>query len=234
MKKDGLRKLYDRLTPEERFRLFVEAVARGDEAECRNLVKSCPRVIYEMYDKAYEDLVGASEKITMLVCLDLIPRVIKLRMLMVFSGVLASLRNACLYEAHFAYLRGRRRPGERARGGAHSKDHPRKQRNPDPEAADDLAKITSRVEEEWSVFEELVGRLEEDVRKEVLAKREAFSSFAREEMGVEPKTLIRAWFEPMLAEIEAVEDALDRTETNPQRLQGYASDLRRVWRRLVA
>jgi hypothetical protein len=64
------------------------------------------------------------------------------------------------------------------------------------------------------------------------ASKEAFARISQ--IGLEPKTLIKAWFEPILAEIEAVEDALDRTETNPQRLQEYASDLRQVWRKLVA
>jgi hypothetical protein len=233
MKKDGLTKFYDRLTLEERFKLLIEAIARGDETECRNLVKSCPRVIYEMNDLAYEDLVRASEKITTLVCLDLGPRLIKLRMFAGFSRVLASLRNTCLDEAHSAYFRGRAL-GEKAHRGANSKDHPRERRNPDPESADALGKITSCIEEEWSVFEVLVGRLEEAMRIEVLAMWEAFSGFSREEMGVEPKALIRAWFEPMLAEIEAVEDTLDTRETNPQRLQEYASDLRQLWRKLVA
>jgi len=233
MKKDGLTKLYDRLSPEERFKLLIEAIARGDETKCRNLVESCPRLIYEMNDMAYEDLVRASEKITTLVCLDLAPRLIKLRMFAGFSGVLASLRNACLDEAHSAYFRGRAL-GEKARRGPHSKYQPRERRNPDPETADALGKITSCIKEEWSVFEGLVGRLEEDMRIEVLAMWEAFSSFSREEMGAEPKTLIRVWFEPMLAEIEAVEGTLDTTETNPQRLQEYASDLWQLWRKLVA
>ena len=233
MKKDGLAKFYGRLTPEERFKLFIEAIARGDEVECRNLVKSCPRLTYEMNDMAYEDLVRASEKITTLLCLDLAPRLIKLRMFAGFSGVLVSLRNMCLDEAHSAYFRGRA-VGEKAHRGTSSKEHPRERRNPGPETADVLGKITSRIEGEWSVFEGLVGCLEEDMRIEVVAKWEAFSSFSREEMGVEPKTLIRAWFEPMLAEIEAVEETLDRTEMNPQRLQEYGSDLWQLWRKLVA
>jgi hypothetical protein len=233
MKKDGPTKFYDRLTPEERFKLVIEAIVRGDEIECRNLVKSCPRLIYEMNDLAYEDLVRASEKITTLVCLDLIPRLIKLRMLAGFSGVLASLRNTCLDEAHSAYFRGRAL-GEKAHRGTSSKEHPRERRKPEPETADALGKITSRIEEEWSVFAGLLGRLEEDMRIEGVTKWEAFSSFSREEMGVEPKTLIRAWFEPMLAEIEAVEETLDRTETNPRRLQEYASELWQLWRKLVA
>ena len=73
MKKDGLTKFYEYLTPEERFRLFIAARARADAGECRNLEKSCPRLIYEMNDTAYEDRVRASEKITTLTCLDLAP-----------------------------------------------------------------------------------------------------------------------------------------------------------------
>jgi hypothetical protein len=87
MKMDGFAKLYDRLTPEERFKLLIEAIVRGDETEYRNLERSCPRLIYEMNDMAYEDLVRASEKITTLVCLDLIPRLIKFRMFAGLSGV---------------------------------------------------------------------------------------------------------------------------------------------------
>jgi hypothetical protein len=228
MKKDGLAKFYEYLTPEERFKLLIEARAREDAGECRNLEKSCPILIYEMNDMAYEGLVRASEKITTLACLDLAPRLIKLRMLMAFSVGLAALRNICLDEAHSAYFRGRAL-GEKARRGAHSKDHPWEQRNPEPETVDALGKITSRIEEEWSVFEGLVGRLEEDMRIEVIVVWEAFSSFAREEMGLEPKTLIKAWFGPILAEIEAVEDILDTSEANPQRLQEYASTLRQLW-----
>ena len=40
MRKDGLRRHYDRLTPEERFRLDVSALARGDTAESERLVGS--------------------------------------------------------------------------------------------------------------------------------------------------------------------------------------------------
>ena len=231
MRKDGLAKHYDRLTPEERFRLFIEARARGDAGERRHLEKSCPRLIYEMNDKAYEDRVRASEEITTLVCLDLAPRLIKLRMLAAFSAVLAALRNICLDESHSAYLRARAL-GERARRSAHPKDYPRERRDPDLETADDLGKITSRIEDEWAVFVYHIGR-PEDMRIEVVAMWKAFSSFACEEIGLEPKTLVKAWFEPILPEIEAVEDTLDTTETNPQRLQEYASILRQLWSMLA-
>src|SRR5918994_3912097 len=40
--KKGLGRLYDRLTPEERFRLDVLALARGDEEESESLPATCP------------------------------------------------------------------------------------------------------------------------------------------------------------------------------------------------
>jgi hypothetical protein len=60
-----------------------------------------------------------------------------------------------------------------------------------------------------------------------------FASFDCEEIGLEPKTLVKAWFEPILPGIGAVEDTLDTTETKPQRLQEYASILRQLWSMLV-
>jgi hypothetical protein len=64
---------------------------------------------------------------------------------------------------------------------------------------------------------------------EVVAIWEAFSEFARTEIGVEPKTLMKAWFGPMLPEIEAVEEALNSTAMDPERVEEYRSILRRLW-----
>jgi hypothetical protein len=43
MSKNGLRRHYDRLTPEERFRLDVLAQARGDLEESERLTRTCQR-----------------------------------------------------------------------------------------------------------------------------------------------------------------------------------------------
>lgn len=42
MKKHIPEKLYSLLTGEERFRLNIEALCRGDEVEAKHLVQSCP------------------------------------------------------------------------------------------------------------------------------------------------------------------------------------------------
>lgn len=59
MKKLSTR-LYERLTPEERFRLALEAMARDDEQEMRRLAESCPKKTYTMRDADFIDLLEAS------------------------------------------------------------------------------------------------------------------------------------------------------------------------------
>jgi hypothetical protein len=51
--KKGLGLLNDRLTPEERFRLVVLAMARGDEEESERLTATCPRRDHIMKDRGF-------------------------------------------------------------------------------------------------------------------------------------------------------------------------------------
>jgi hypothetical protein len=68
VRKDGLGKLYDRLTSEERFRLVVEAEIREDKGESRRLVDSAPLCTCTQTDPAYTRRVRASHEITWAVC----------------------------------------------------------------------------------------------------------------------------------------------------------------------
>ena len=53
MSKNGLHRHYDKLTAEERFRLDVLAMARGDMKESERLVGSCPRESYTMNERGF-------------------------------------------------------------------------------------------------------------------------------------------------------------------------------------
>ena len=53
MSKNGLHKHYDKLEPEERFRLDVLATARGDDQESEQLVRTCNRRSYVMNDAGF-------------------------------------------------------------------------------------------------------------------------------------------------------------------------------------
>src|ERR671928_762367 len=114
MKKDGLGKLYDRLTPEERFRLVVEAEARSDGRETEWLVRSTPRYTYEEADPAYTGLARASKDLTWAVCLDLLPRLAKMRMARTFAEILPRVCGAYAKDARTSYLSGRREGAQKA------------------------------------------------------------------------------------------------------------------------
>jgi hypothetical protein len=62
--KKGLGHLYDRLTPEERFRLDVLALARGDEEESERLIRTCPRRGYTMNEWGFVGRWEAARKTT--------------------------------------------------------------------------------------------------------------------------------------------------------------------------
>ena len=81
MSKKGLGKLYDRLTPEERFRLDIEAHARGDERESQRLVDSCPIRNYNMTDWAFSGRWQTATEIVMAVCVDLSQHMSRLNMI---------------------------------------------------------------------------------------------------------------------------------------------------------
>ena len=53
MSRNGLHRHYNKLTAEERFRLDVLAMARGDLQESERLVSSCPRFSYTMTDRHF-------------------------------------------------------------------------------------------------------------------------------------------------------------------------------------
>jgi len=231
MRREGLAKFYDRLTPEERFRLLIEALVRGDEGEWRYLEKSCPKRIYEMSDVAYWHRVEASEEITLTVCLDLAPRLAKLKMLMAFNEALPLLQNNCIDEAHIAYFRGYVAGLKRIQRSANPEDDPQDLESPEIEHG--LSEITSNLAEGWREFTYLLEASQQDVLKEVMGMWEAFSSFSRAELGIESEKLIKVWLEPMWPEIEKLVSVSDLPVANEERVEEYASLLRRLWRELT-
>lgn len=63
MKSSTLNKYDAILTPDERFRLALAALARDDDAEVRRLVATCPRHTYTMADTAFWEQWRASDDV---------------------------------------------------------------------------------------------------------------------------------------------------------------------------
>ena len=113
--KKGLGRLYDRLTPEERFRLDVLAMARGDEEESERLTATCPRRDYTMNDWGFVGRWEAARELAMLAYVDVIRRLDKINMIAAFRSLFPYLSTISQNDAHLAYFEVTRR-GAATRG----------------------------------------------------------------------------------------------------------------------
>ena len=65
-----LTRLYDRLTPDERFLLTLAAKARGDKTESERLIRECPRRSYYVRDAEFDQRIEASQWLGLAVMTD--------------------------------------------------------------------------------------------------------------------------------------------------------------------
>ena len=240
MKKKGLGKLYDRFTPEERFRLDLEAMTRGDEEESRRLVDSCPRKSYTMTDIAFTDRWLGSELITLTMCIDFAQHLSKLRMVIAFREALPLTYNACEKQAILAYLDGYEAGARRAswEEAGMEGDPPRwsngDEEEEDPALEKALDAISDRIQGMSARF---MGLLEADLERHFAQEAktiwEAFGLFCREELEVEPEKLAAVWMGPALDEIKEHEETLESAEADAERVEEYRQALLGAWKKLL-
>ncbi len=70
MNGSSLAKLYDQFRPQERFALYLAALARGDETEAQRLLRTCPVLVYRETDGQFSDRVVRSEWLALAVMAD--------------------------------------------------------------------------------------------------------------------------------------------------------------------
>ena len=235
MKKNGLGKLYDRLTPKERFKLVMEAKIRGDTKESGQLVRSAPRYTYEQVDPAYADLVKASKDLTWTICLDLLQRLSSMRKARAFAEILPLACGTFAEDARDCYLRGRREGAERAwRAAGKEGDLPKGEPNGEGSGAKEaLERLSVRMEWASGGFADVAHKLELENAKSALTLWEAFGSFCREELGMEPKKLVRFWYEAALEEIEELGARREEIEVEWEDVEKTAATIEEGWRNLV-
>jgi hypothetical protein len=209
MNRKGLGKLYVKLTPVERFKLDIEAMARGDEEESRRLVETCPRRSYVMNDLGFAGRWDGAIQMTLVTLLDLRPVVAKLRMIAAFRAVFPYCRTFAQDDAHFAYFDGREGGSRRAweRAGMEREppgwedDEGTAEENADPAMEEDLEKISLRVEKSFDLIPGLLDRLERELAAEAVAVWEAYTQFCEEETGLGAEKVLRATFEQALQNV---------------------------------
>lgn len=222
MNVNALARHYDKFKPDERFRLVIEALARGDEQEADRLAAACPRKIYREVDAEYGERVRVSSEIISAVVLDLGPRLGKLRMIEAFREFLPVFLGRGVDVAAMAWLDGYRE----------GKNGRRKRDEDIVEAG--IEKALNDAEQATKRIPEVLEKLRDDVAAEIKAIWEGFSRFSKRELRLEPETVVSAWFAPALVHLHEVRDALDGVQPAPTFAEEYDASLTRIWRRLIA
>src|SRR5215208_5220372 len=104
--KKGLGRLYDRFTPEERFRLAVLALARGGEEESKRLTRTCPRRSYTMYDWRFVGRWETARELAMLAYMDVVRPLEKIKVIAAFRDAFPDLHMIRQDDLLSAYLDG--------------------------------------------------------------------------------------------------------------------------------
>jgi hypothetical protein len=229
MRKDKLGKFYDRLDPDERFRLGLKAAARGDEEDVERLRDTCPRETYTANDTAFTDRISGSLKMTMMLFEHLAPRLTKLRTLTAFRAALPYTFDNCINEARLAYLRGHEKGASRAWEAAGKNGNP-PIRLWKKAKLEDLHTIEGYFREKltFSLLDEVEGR-ERRTARVALTVWEAFAKVCNEHLQLEPETLLGAWCKSLLPKIEELETLPDPPEVDPKIFQEYEEAFKQVW-----
>lgn len=214
-KKNGVSKLYDRLTPEERFRLDVEAMARGDAGESELLTSTCPRRTYTMTDVGFSGRWDGAIQLTMAALMDLRQSTTKLRMVDAFRVVLPYAEQLAQNSAAEAYFEAREDDSSEAG------------------VDEDLERIEARIKEDGRFIPELLERLERQLAAKGLAVWQAFSLLCEEEIGISPEKLLGATFPPALEDVGWFRQLCERLqlEAEAAEVEEYHECMRSHWRR---
>jgi hypothetical protein len=223
--KNGLGKLYDRLTPEERFRLDVLATARGDKEESEHLTSTCPKRTYTMNEVGFTGRWHGAVELTFINLLDLRASMDKVQMIDAFRVAFPYLRTVWKDDTHDAYFEGHRSGSSHAWKVAGREGEPpgwegddeEAERGADPATEGDLEKISERAEGAFGFIVDALERLEREFTEEALTQWVAFRGFCEEELGLEATKLLGAIMPPAVEYVQRLEERASSLEIEPDK-----------------
>ena len=229
MSKNGLHRHYDKLTPEERFRLDVLATARGDKQESERLVSSCPRATYTTNERGFTGRWTGAENITLRIAVPLMQELGRLRVVDAFR-VLAPYQNTLNENlALDAYFKGHEAGSYHAWNFAGKTGHPPAwPKGEDPEEiwepegdevdtamdrdADELVEVAKT---NGGFLPEILDRLERQVVADAFTMWTGYAAFCEEHAGVPGEKLAAAILEPIEGQIAEMRARAERLEVEP-------------------
>jgi hypothetical protein len=236
--------MYARLRVQERFQLTVEALARGDEQEAERLANTCPRKTYTMNDVAFSERFRASQLISSYVYAELVEVLSTLRAIEAcreavetYEELLFSSLEQATEEAALSFHRGWDAGCDHAWqvAGKHG-PFPWNDKANLNERAKEMAKRIrpeSRSEASDGSHQDRLEKVGEALRVRALTIWGAFSRFCREQTGLEPETVLAAYFPPALGLLEELKEAIGNAQVDSASLEDYEAMLVCTWRELV-
>ena len=246
MSKNGLHRHYDRFTPEERFRLDVLAMARGDAAESERLVGSCPRFSYTMNDRGFSGRWQGATEMTLRVYIHLGEQLAKLQMVDAFR-VLTPYQNTLNEDLILdSYYKGHEAGSYHAWNHAGQTGHPPawpKGDDPgeiwepdederDPAMERDEAELQIVAEKYGGFLPEILNRLEREVVANAFTIWTGYAAFCEEHAGIPAEKLAAVVLAPIMEQVEALKGRAESLGAEPDRetVEAIREALAESWR----
>jgi hypothetical protein len=246
MSHKGHARYYDKLTPEERFRLDVLATARGDEEESELLLRTCPRMTYTMNHRGFTGRWTGIYEITLRMYIAVNNELSKLQMIDAFRVLVPysqTLSHNIAFDAYFSgHESGSRHawryakmeggppqwPDDRPNGELMEPDEDEQ----DPAIERDMDELDATVEEYSTFLVELLDRLERELATDALSLWVGFCAFCDECVGVSAENLAAVVLEPVADRIEDLKDRARRLDLEPvsETVEEIREGLAESWR----
>jgi hypothetical protein len=248
MKHSGAARYYDSLTPEERFRLDVLAMARGDMEESELLTRTCPRETYTMNHRGYTGRWNGTYEITLRMYIAINNELSKLQMIDAFRELVPYSQTLSHNIAFDAYFTGHESGSYHAWNAAGKTGRPPAWPEPemeldedeqDPAIKRDMERLEETVVKYGEFLPELLDRLERELATNALSLWEGFAAFCEESVGVPAEKVIAVVLEPVVDRVEDLKDRAERlgleakAETIEEIREGLAANWRVVEKRGV-
>jgi hypothetical protein len=248
--KKGLHKHYDRLTPEERFRLDVLATAREDSRESERLVASCPRVSYTMNEMGFVERWRSAIEITLRVYIPLGEQLAKLRMVDAFRVFVPYSQTLSSNMVLDAYYRGHESGSRHAwayagKGGAPPawpEDGPEgelmelEEDEQDPAMEREADEVEAVAEQYNEFLPEVLDELERRCVKEASGIWTGYAAFCEGVAGVSAENLAAVVLAPVVGGIEDMRARAERLGVEPDAglVEQMREGLEEAWRTVEA
>jgi hypothetical protein len=248
MRQKGHARYYDRLTPEERFRLDVLATARGDKEESDLLTRTCPRETYIMNHRGFTRRWTGTYEITLRMYLAVNDELAKLQMIDAFRELVPYSQTLSDNLAFDAYFTGHESGSYHAWNAAGKTGRPpawpEADMEPEVEERDpamerDIEELGTTVEKYGAFLPELLDKLERELATDALSLWEGFAAFCEECVGVPAEKVVTVVLEPVADRIDDLKSRAERleleakAETVEEIREGLAQNWRVVEQRAV-